>query len=70
VELLCATQALDFRAPLKPGKGVHVAHEMLRRQTAHAQQDYEIRNDLDLCANILRSGELALAVEAQIGPLA
>jgi len=70
VELLCATQALDFRAPLKPGKGVHVAHEMLRRQTAHAQQDYELRNDLDLCANILRSGELALAVEAQIGLLA
>ncbi len=70
VELLCATQALDFRAPLKPGKGVHVAHEMLRRQTAHAQQDYEIRYDLDLCADILRTGELAVAVEAQIGPLA
>jgi histidine ammonia-lyase len=69
VEFLCATQALDFRAPLKPGKGVHVAHEMLRRQIAHAQRDYEIRNDLDLCTNILRAGELASAVEAQIGPL-
>lgn len=70
VELLCATQALDFRAPLKPGRGVHVAHESLRRQIGHAQQDYEVRNDLDLCANILRTGELALAVESQIGPIA
>jgi len=70
VEFLCATQALDFRAPLKPGRGVHVAHEMLRRQIGHAQQDYEIRNDLDLCAGILRAGDLALAVESRIGPMA
>jgi histidine ammonia-lyase len=69
VELLCATQALDFRAPLKPGKGVHVAHEMLRRQIGHAQHDYEVRNDLDLCADILRTGDLATAVESQIGPI-
>lgn len=69
VELLCATQALDFRAPLKPGKGVHVAHEMLRRQIGHAQHDYEVRNDLDLCADILRTGDLATAVESQIGSI-
>jgi histidine ammonia-lyase len=70
VEFLCATQALDFRSPLKPGRGVHVAHEMLRRQIGHAQQDYEIRNDLNLCADILRAGDLASAVESQIGPIA
>jgi len=70
VEFLCATQALDFRAPLKPGRGVHVAHEMLRQQIGHAQQDYEIRNDLNLCAAILRAGDLASAVESQIGPIA
>ena len=28
VEFLTAAQALDFRAPLKPGRGVLVAHEM------------------------------------------
>jgi histidine ammonia-lyase len=70
VEFLCATQALDFRSPLKPGRGVQVAHEMLRKQIGHAQQDYEIRNDLDLCANILRAGDLATVVESQIGPIA
>jgi histidine ammonia-lyase len=69
VELLTAAQALDFRMPLKPGTGVLVAHELLRRQVGHADRDYEVRNDLDLCADILRRGGLAEGVEAAIGPL-
>ena len=70
VEFLTAAQALDFRAPLKPGRGVLVAHEMLRGRISHAHQDYEVRNDLDVCADILRRGELAAAVESDGGPLA
>ena len=70
VEFLTAAQALDFRAPLKPGKGVLVAHRLLREQISHAQQDYEVRNDLDTCADILRRGELAAGIEAGIGTLA
>jgi len=69
VELLCASQALDFRIPLKPGRGVQFAHEMLRAQIGHAQKDYEVRNDLDLCASILSSGKLAEAVESRIGAI-
>jgi hypothetical protein len=42
---------------------------MLRRQIGHAQHDYEVRNDLDLCADILRTGALAHTVESQIGPI-
>lgn len=70
VELLTAAQALDFRAPLKPGYGVLVAHRLLRKQTRHAHQDYEVRNDLDTCADLLRRGDLARGVEDEIGPLA
>jgi histidine ammonia-lyase len=69
VEFLCAAQALDFRAPLKPGKGVLVAHELLRNQIGHARQDYEVHNDLDICAHILRRGDLASGVESEIGLL-
>jgi len=69
VELLCATQALDFRAPLKPGRGVQYAHQLVRRQIGHAQRDYELRGDLDLCAGLLRSGELNQEVESRIGPI-
>jgi histidine ammonia-lyase len=69
VEFLTAAQALDFRSPLKPGRGVQLAHELLREQIGHAHKDYEVRNDLEICAEILRSGELATAVEAGIGSL-
>jgi histidine ammonia-lyase len=67
VEFLTAAQALDFRAPLKAGRGVVEAHDLLRSRIGHAHQDYEVRNDLDICADILRRGELAEAVS---GPLA
>jgi len=70
VEYLTAAQALDFRAPLKPGKGVLLAHELLRSQIGHADRDYEVRNDLDVCADILRRGDLSNHVEAGIGALA
>jgi len=70
VELLTAAQALDFRAPLKPGYGVLVAHRLLRARISHAEQDYEVRNDLDTCADLLRRGDLARGVEAEIGSLA
>jgi histidine ammonia-lyase len=70
VEFLTAAQALDFRAPLKPGKGVLLAHDLLRSQIGHADRDYEVRNDLDLCADILRRGDLAGALENGIGSLA
>jgi len=69
VEFLTAAQALDFRAPLKPGKGVLLAHELLRSQTGHAHKDYEVRNDLDICAAMLSSGELATTLESDIGAL-
>jgi histidine ammonia-lyase len=70
VELLTVSQALDFRAPLRPGRGVEIAHQALRQRVAHASEDYEVRNDLDKCVEMLASGALAAAVEDAIGPLA
>jgi histidine ammonia-lyase len=69
VELLTSAQALDFRGSLLPGHGVALAHTALRKEIRHAEQDYEVRNDLDQCAEILRSGALLKVVENEIGPL-
>jgi histidine ammonia-lyase len=69
VELLTAAQALDFRAPLLPGTGVNLAYETMRGQVGHASEDYEVRNDLDICAGMLRAGSLAASVEQVQGPL-
>jgi hypothetical protein len=48
---------------------VALAHTALRKEIRHAEQDYEVRNDLDQCAEILRSGALLKVVENEIGPL-
>jgi histidine ammonia-lyase len=69
VELLTSAQALDFRESLEPGHGVSIAHKALRKEVRHAVQDYEVRNDLDQCAEILRSGALLKVVEDAVGPL-
>jgi len=69
VELLTSAQALDFRGTVSPGHGVALSHRTLRREIKHAVRDYEVRNDLDLCADILRSGTLLQAVENELGPL-
>jgi len=69
VEMLCAAQALDFRKPVKPGDGVAVAHALLRDKINHADADYEVGNDLDTCADILRSGELLRAVDNAVSGL-
>jgi len=69
VELLTAAQALDFRNACSPGLGVSLSHKALRKEVTHAIKDYEVRNDLDHCAEMLRSGALLKAVEDELGPL-
>jgi len=69
VELLTASQALDFRAPLKPGAGVQAAHEAVRTRVEHADADYEVRGDLGTCADMLRDSSLVNSVENCCGGL-
>jgi histidine ammonia-lyase len=69
VELLTSAQALDFRLPLKPGTAVYAAQRFLRSKISHAHQDYEVRNDIELFAAILRSGALIDPVEQVTGQL-
>jgi histidine ammonia-lyase len=69
VELLTSAQALDFRSALSPGHGVSFAHKALRKEITHAVRDYEVKNDLDQCVEILRNGLLLKSVEDELGPL-
>jgi len=69
VELLTASQALDFRHALSPGYGVSLAHKALRKEIKHAVKDYEVKNDLDQCIDMLRNGSLLKVVEDELGVL-
>jgi len=69
IELLEAAQALDFRAPLKLGRGTAIAHRLLRECVPHLDVDRIISIDIEAAGELVRSGELLAAVEAEIGTL-
>ena len=69
VEMLTAAQALDFRSPLKPGKGVLAAHQFVRGHVTHAEEDYEVGADIDSCTRLLRSGDLVDSVRTAMPQL-
>jgi histidine ammonia-lyase len=62
IELLCAAQALDFRAPHKPGKGAWAAHQLIRSKVPHMDRDRELHKDISAVAALIDSGELLGAV--------
>ena len=58
IELFTAAQALDFRKPLKPGRGVEVAHSYIRREIPHAVKDQYFRDDIHRATELIRSADL------------
>jgi histidine ammonia-lyase len=54
IEMMCASQALDFRAPLKPGVGPRAAHAVVRRHITHAEADREFGTDIRTALRLLR----------------
>jgi histidine ammonia-lyase len=49
IELLTAAQALDYRLPLRPGRGVERAHRYVRTLIPHREADYSFQEDLTPC---------------------
>ncbi len=70
LELLCAAQGLDFLLPLKPGRGVRKAYEVVRSHVTHLTEDRVLRHDLDRILHLLSDGALLAAAEVAVGPLA
>jgi histidine ammonia-lyase len=70
LEFLCAAQGLDFLLPLKPGRGVRWAYEVLRSRVTHLEEDRVLRHDFDKVLPLLEDGSLLAAVEGEVGPLA
>jgi histidine ammonia-lyase len=66
IELLTAAQALDYRLPLRPGRGVEALHQALRRQLPHREADYLFHDDLRIILELLRGPQLFDAM-AQAG---
>jgi histidine ammonia-lyase len=69
IELLLAARALDFRAPLTPGRGSAAARTAVRRRIPPLEGDRYLKGDLDAALALAEDGSVLAAVEAAIGPL-
>ncbi|HXW51118.1 MAG TPA: histidine ammonia-lyase [Candidatus Acidoferrales bacterium] len=69
IELLVAAQALDFRRQHGFGKGTAIAHALIRERVPHLGADRDLSRDIAAAVELVRSGALRAAVEAEIGAL-
>jgi histidine ammonia-lyase len=69
VELVCAGHGIDLRAPLAPGAGTGAALRALRTRVAGPGPDRHLAPDLAAAQELIASGSLLGAVEAEIGAL-
>jgi histidine ammonia-lyase len=67
IELLCAAQGLEFRRPLRPGRGVAAAYAAVREIVPPLDADRPPSPDIEALAGALRAGLLdALAPETTL----
>ena len=59
IELLCAAQGIDFRAPLKPGKGVGRAHAHVRGLVRPLERDRVLADDIARLAGAIADGQFS-----------
>lgn len=57
LELIAAAEGLEYRAPLRPGRGVQRAYEIVRRQVARLTADRAMSGEVQLVAGAIRAGE-------------
>jgi histidine ammonia-lyase len=70
IELMAGAQAVDYRKPLKPGKGAQAAYDVVRKYVAFLDEDRPLFNDINALAAVVRSGEVLKEVEKAVGKLA
>jgi histidine ammonia-lyase len=61
IEILTAAQALDYRSPLRPGRGIEAAHRLVRVRIPHREADYLFQEDLAKTFTLIRGRELLIA---------
>lgn len=69
MELLCATQGLEFLLPLKPGIGVQEAYRLVRQRIPAIKGDRRFSTDIQKIQQLIESGELLEKVEKVVGEL-
>ncbi len=63
IELFTSAQALDFRKPLKPGRGVELVHRLVRETIPHATEDNYFKDDINKAVELLQSRKMIRLLE-------
>ncbi len=66
IELLCAAQGIDQRAPIGPGPATGAALQALRRHVATLETDRALYRDIATATSLVRDGTLLAAAGAQL----
>ncbi len=69
IELLAAAQAIEFLAPLEPGRGARATHDLVRSLSPRLRDDRPLGPDIEAVASAIRDGSLVAAVESVVGEL-
>jgi histidine ammonia-lyase len=69
IELLAAAQAVEFLAPLEPGRGGRATYEHVRSLSPRLRDDRPLGGDIEAVAEAVRDGSLLASVEAEVGEL-
>ncbi|HEX2183454.1 MAG TPA: histidine ammonia-lyase [Rubrobacteraceae bacterium] len=69
VEALCAAQALELRAPLRPGPATGAVLRRVRSEVPFMDEDRFLAPDLKAAEDLVRGGELVRAAEEAVGRL-
>ena len=63
IELLCASQAFDFRRPLKSSKTLEACYKYVREKIPHITEDTILSDYINLAIEIIRSKKLLIIVQ-------
>jgi histidine ammonia-lyase len=69
IELLAGAQAVEFLAPLAPGRGSEAARGFVRTLSPRVAEDRPLSGEIEAMATAIRDGSLAEAVESDVGEL-
>jgi histidine ammonia-lyase len=69
IELLCAAQAVDYRAPLRPGAGTGAVLAVIRDRVPPLTGDRVLSAEIEAVADLIRDGSLAAAATDAAGEL-
>ena len=69
IEFMCSAQGLEFLRPLQSGRGVEAAFTEVRRYIPFAQADRLFHHDVQTALALVRSEQIASAVQRAAGKL-